>query len=151
MYIAYNKNTNRVIGQPSEKPFITITEGVLIAEIDIVPEKYDYLEVEDVCLKTRILEDGQSEQYTYCTLVAKFRTLTPEQEQAKLNRQYNALCQTYIRQLYSQSDENKILREIRAYPDDEKVIARFNKYNDDIEDCLNRAHIKVYNIERVKK
>ena len=163
MNIAYNKITKRVVGKPSEKPFITMTEGVAVCEVEkeIIPQKYDYLLVDNVREATRVIKEAYTEEviefnengeeitklvehpevigtYLACDLIAKFNTYTAEQLEAQKRAKYKALSKKYIRQIYDEDEEFKILRERDVKPE------QYNKYFADIESCLAKAHKEVY-------
>ena len=104
MYIAYDKHTKRVIGEPSKKPYSSVTENVDIAECNEIPEKYDYLVVNNLREETRLVKEAYNEEviewneetqqeeiklvehpqvtetYIACDLIPKFRS---EEELAK--------------------------------------------------------------------
>ncbi len=59
-------------------------------------------------------------------------------------REYQDLAVAYIRQLYSQNQENKMLREYLANPEDPAASQQFLVYNADVEDCKQRAWQDTY-------
>ncbi len=62
MYIAYNIKNNRVIGKPSEKPFIFNDEDIAVVECNVIPENYDYLLVDNVREATRVVQEAYTEE-----------------------------------------------------------------------------------------
>lgn len=99
MYIAYNKKTKMVIGEPSLKPFIFDNENIAVAEATEIPEKYNYLLVDNVREATRVVQEAYiekvpvlneetqqeetklvkheevTETYFACDLIPKFRSV----------------------------------------------------------------------------
>ena len=164
MYISYNKNTKKVIGEPSEKRPVYITENVAICEVEkeIIPQSYDYLLVDNVRQATRVIKEAYTEEvveyneetgeeiaklveheqetetYYTCDLIAKFYEYTAEQLEAQKRAKYKALSKKYIRQIYDVDAEFEILRKKDIEPD------KYNKYFADIESCLAKAHKEVY-------
>ena len=51
---------------------------------------------------------------------------------------------TYIREQYTQEQENKIVRERLAYPDSDEIAVEFSAYNSFVESCKSMAHTEVY-------
>lgn len=164
MYIAYNKKTKRVIGNPSEKPFITMTEDVMVCEVEkeAIPQNYDYLMVDNVKEHTRVVKEAYTEEivefneetqqeetklvehpqvtetYYDCDLIAKFREYTAEQLEKQKQSKYESLVEQYIRQEYSISQELSILRQRYS------KVEEFNNYNNYAEYCKAKAKLEVY-------
>lgn len=92
------------------------------------------------------IEEEKSRTYFTCELVANFIKLTEEQIAVKKQRAYENLCQQYIRERYSPTDENKIVREYLAdmYNFDKK--SQFDEYNAYVESCKARAKIEIYGV-----
>lgn len=71
----------------------------------------------------------------------KVRPLSAEE----LKTNYDALCVTYIREMYSADDEYKILREYLA---DMSNPTEFNRYNNYVNECKARAYADIYKEEK---
>ena len=77
MYIAFNNNTKRVVYVGKEKP--GIGGDAIIAKVDTIPEKYDYLTV---------VNEHNLDGEIVCDLVANFfPTVTKEQREEILAKQ----------------------------------------------------------------
>ena len=63
MYIAYNKNSKRVVSV-SGTPFLNVSENVAICEVEkeAIPQKYDYLLVDNVKEHTRVIKEAYTEE-----------------------------------------------------------------------------------------
>lgn len=90
------------------------------------------------------IEEEKSRTYLTCDLVANFIQLTEEQIAEQKQKRYESLCQQYIRERYSPTDENKVVREYLAdmYNLDKK--AQFDEYNTYVESCKIKAKAEVY-------
>ena len=122
MYIAYHKNSKRVIAL-SEKPFVNTTEGVAVCEVEKenIPQEYDYLLVDNVRQATRVVKEAYTEEviefneetgleetklvehsqvtetYYTCDLIAKFRSeeeLVKKRAKARIIFLKEELCKT---------------------------------------------------------
>lgn len=160
-YIVFNK-AKRVVLPPSDKLYANLTPYMTQAEVEEIPLKYDYLMVDNVQEHTRVVKEAYTEEivefneetqqeetklvevpqetetYFTCDLIAKFYEYTAEQIEKQKRAKYKALSKKYIRQIYDEDEEFKILRERDVKPE------QYNKYFADIESCLARAHKEVY-------
>lgn len=66
---------------------------------------------------------------------------TEEEISAEKRAEYEAASVAYIRERYSQNDENKIIREYLANPSDK---AEFDAYNSYVMECKERAKSEIY-------
>lgn len=159
MYILINKNTNKVVNTSNQKP-LSYSDNLLLAEVESLPQSYDYLQAENIREKTdtwqEVIEDyddngeivakteKMSRTYNTCDLVAKFRPQpTYQQLEAKKQKDYETLCQKYIALKYSQSDENKIVREYLVDTTNSEKKLQFLEYNAYVEQCKLRAREEV--------
>ena len=120
MYIVFDKETKKVVLPPSNKPFKNLSEYVTQAETEIIPSKYDYLEVSNVKEHTRVIAESyitevldsneqgeeitvkkeipaETEIYYTCDLVAKFRSAKEVEKQqaiARINHLKEELAKT---------------------------------------------------------
>lgn len=76
-YIVFSNKTKRVVLPPSEKPYTDLTEYVTQCEVEEVPYKYDFIEVDNVQEYTRVVKEAYTEE------VIEFNEET-QQEEAKL-------------------------------------------------------------------
>lgn len=160
IYILINKKTNRVM-YTSEKKFSEYSDNLLLAEVESLPQSYDYLIVENITEKTNTWKEIQedyddngeivakevemSRTYFTCDVIAKFKPEpTTEQLEAKKQKHYETLCQKYIAQKYSQSDENKIVREYLVDTTNSEKKLQFLEYNAYVEQCKLRAREEIY-------
>lgn len=109
-YIAYNEENNRVSYVGDKKP-IAHSEGLSVIAVNNIPEKYDFLTV----------EDG--------VVVANFATLTDEQIAAQKQAEYEKRVDSLVREKYSLSNELAILRQRNTKK------AEFSAYNAYVEEC----------------
>lgn len=172
-YIIYDKNTNLVIEIVNNKP-LDYTRNLSIAEFyGELPNKYDYLTITNLQEKTdtwtekevvdKLDEQGntifteqgeiafeeievpKSRTYFTCDLVANFRPpLTAEQIEKQKQAKYETLCQKYIREKYSATDENKVVREYLADMYNLEKKAQFDEYNAYVESCKARAKGEIW-------
>ena len=160
MYILINKNTNRV-NHISDKKFSYFSDNLLLAEVDTLPEKYDYLIAENIREETKIWSEvveeydennelitkevEKSRTYTTCDLVANFRPLpTTQQLEALKEKRIDERAKMLIRQKYELEDEFKIQRRIVAYPDNAQYKLDFLEYNEYVEKCILKAREEIY-------
>lgn len=66
---------------------------------------------------------------------------TEEEVTAEKRAAYEAASVAYIRERYSQDDENKVIREYLANPTDK---AEFDEYNRYVIECKEKAKAKIY-------
>ena len=141
MYITFNKETKRVGYLKKEKPS-TYTDNLILAEVESVPEKYDYLTVTNVQEKSRVIKESyeevieydengellqepikiqhkeETEIYYTCDLVANLIILTEEQTANQLEQKYHALTEKYIREKYTQGEMEAIINNYLEYTPD---------------------------------
>ncbi len=152
MYILINKTTNKV-DRISEKPFIAYSDNLILAEVDILPDSYDYLtaenirEVTDKFTENKILEGydengnlvvkevevEKSKTYLTCDLKGCFYTKkqpTLEELNFKLDSDRNKKIVKLIRKKYSIDEELAILRQKDVKPE------KFNEYFNYAEECI---------------
>lgn len=171
MYIAYNKKTNRVI-EISEKPFVNITENVAVAECNEIPAKYDYLLVDNVQERTRVVKEAYTEEvidsnevgeeitvleeipaetetYFACDLIAKFCEYTAKQLEKQKEKRYHDLAEKYIRQIYPQGKMESIINNYLDYKEtyeNENALIEYNKMQAYRKECKAKAHKEVYGV-----
>lgn len=170
MYIAYNLNTKKVVGQPSENPFAEISNTLAIAKCDNIPQNYDYLLVDNIREETRVIKEAQTieekgrneygeeitivkeipaetETYYTCDLIAKFYEFTAEQIEKQRQSKYHALTEKYVRLKYSQSKMEAIINNYldSENEDDLNEFAEMQKYR---KECKARAKAEVYGVEK---
>jgi hypothetical protein len=160
MYILIDKNTNKVAFIRDKKP-ISYTDNLILAEVEMLPEKYDYLiaenikEVTDKWIET--VEDyddngeivskevENSRTYLTCDLKACFNPApTYEQLEALKEKRIDERAKMLIRQKYELEDEFKIQRRIVAYPDNAQYKLDFLEYNEYVEKCILKAREEIY-------
>ena len=106
MYIIFDEKTKKVINEPTLKKPIFVRKGLKVAEVDMIPETYDYLTAVNEQVKTRVVQgayvekvidydkDGNEieidvlheeviEDYDYCELIANFKPAPSEEEKVK--------------------------------------------------------------------
>ena len=161
-YIVFSNKTKKIVLPPSNKPYTDLTKYVTQCEVEQVPSKYDYLMADNVQEQTRVIreayiekvfvwnEETQQEEiklvehpqvtetYYTCDLIAKFYEYTAEQLEKIKHEKYKTLAKKYIRQIYDIDEEFAIHRKKDIEPE------KYNKYNNDIEECLAKAHLEVY-------
>lgn len=90
------------------------------------------------------ITETKSRTYLACDLVANFYPPKTEEELALVKqKKYEILCEKYIREKYSASDEFKILRRYQKNPYDASNIENFNTYNEYVESCLAKAEAEL--------
>ena len=102
------------------------------------------IEEETTEIVEETIEEEKSRTYLTCDLVANFIQLTEEQVAEKKKKAYENLCQQYIREKYSATDENKVVREYLADMYNYEKQAQFNDYNNYVESCKIRAKEEIY-------
>ena len=165
-YIAFNKTTKRVVNLSVEtlpkQPTNYYGEAEFYGEL---PNKYDYLTITNLQEKTNTwtekeivenyddngnlvtneIEVEKSRTYFTCDLVANFRPApTAEQVEKQKQSKYESLCQQYIREKYSATDENKVVREYLADMYNTEKRVQFDEYNAYVESCKVRAKGEIY-------
>ena len=179
MYIAYNIKTNRVIGQPSEKPFSNMTEGVSVCEVEkeAIPQKYDYLLVDNVREATKVIKEAytkevieyneetgeeivtlveheqETETYFTCDLIAKSYEYTAEQIEKQKEKRYHDLVDKYIRQIYPQGKMESIINNYLEYKEtyeNENALIEYNKMQAYRKECKAKAFKEIYGVAKWK-
>ena len=172
MYITFDKNNKRVMYLGSKKP-ISYSDNLVLAEVDKVPEKYDYLTITNLQEKSRVVkkayeeviehyneETGEeiqetlwheevTEIYYTCDLVPNLIVLTNEQVEAQKEKRYEALCKKLIAEKIAIEDELKTIRRllVSISPDvftDAQARMNFVDYNLNVENCILKASEEVY-------
>ena len=145
MYITYDKETKRVVYVGEKKP-ISFSEGLELAEVDMLPEKYNFLTVESVREDTRTWmetveeydeendefikkEIEHSETRMVAEVKANFIELTEEQIAEQKQKAYKARVQHLVGLRYSIYDELAIQRQRHDKPEE------FAEYNSFVEQC----------------
>lgn len=162
-YIVFANKTKRVVLPPSDNRYTDLTEYVTQCEVEEIPAKYDFLTVDNVKERTRVVQEAYTEEvidcneageeittiveipaemetYYTCDLIAK--EYTAEQLEKQKQAKYERLVEQYIRQQYSISQELAILRQR-----DSKV-EEFNAYNEYAEECKAKAYLEVYGVKK---
>ena len=156
MYILIDKNTNKVTFIRDKKP-ISYSDNLILAEVETLPEKYDYLTAENIREEIKTWTEMQEEYYgngeivakeverertyTTCDLKACFNPApTAEQLEKLKQKRYEELCKRYIRQKYSVDDELGIARQKDKKPE------KYETYYNYVEDCLARARKEVWGV-----
>lgn len=145
MYILIDKNTNKVAFIRDKKP-ISYSDNLILAEVNSLPEKYDYLIAENIMevtdTWTETVEDyndaneiikkqiEKSRTYTTCNLKAEFNKLSfqasnPIKEIERSNKIVNL-----IRKKYSIDEELAILRQKESKPE------KYLEYYNYVEECV---------------
>ena len=160
MYILINKNTNRIVHTSEKKP-IKYTINLILAEVDTLPEKYDYLIAENIREVTKtwteIQEDyddngeivakevERSMTYLTCDLVVNFRPEpTNEQVETLKQKRYGKLVARLIREKYSQDEVEAIINNYLFDPQDETYRLEFSELQKYREECKIKAHNEIY-------
>ena len=174
MYIAYNLKTKKVVDNPSEVPFICVTESIAICEVEKenIPQKYDYLLVDNVRQATRVIKEAYTEEviefnengeeitklveheqetetYFTCDLIAKFYEYTAEQLEKQKEKRYHDLVDKYIRQKYSQSAMESIINNYLDYKENyqnENALIEYTKMQNYRKECKGKAHKEIYGV-----
>ena len=142
MYILANENTKRVIEILYNKP-LSFSKNLLLLEVDKIPDKFDYLTVQNVREITdyysveEIVDDKpitveKSKTYLTCDLIANFnkeRVLTSEQKEKLRSEKIVKL----IRKKYSVDEELAILRQKDSKPN------KFKEYFSYATECVNKV------------
>jgi hypothetical protein len=174
MYIAYNIKNHKVI-EISEKPFITVTENVAVAECNEIPTKYDYLLVTNLREATRIVEEAYTEKvvelnektqteetkiiqhpqvietYIACDLIPKFYEYTAEQLEKQKEKRYHDLTEKYIRKQYSQGKMESVINNYLEYKEtyaNENALLEYNKMQAYRKECKAKAYKEVYGVAK---
>lgn len=175
MYIAYNKNSRMVIGKPSKKPYISVSDNVAIAECDNIPQNYEYLLVDNVREAARVVQEAYTEKvpvwdeetqqeetklvehpqvmetYYTCDLIPKFREYTAEQLEKQKEKRYHDLAEKYIRQIYPQGKMESIINNYLLYKEtyeNEDDLIKYNKMQAYRKECKAKAYKEVYGVTK---
>lgn len=161
MYIRFNTNTKKIVYMGERKPLNEDTELYNVAEFNGVIPKADYLTVENVQSRTRVIEPAhmetrindnneeetieiadKTENYLSCELKANFYTFTPEQIEARKLKKYSERSTQLIRMKY---DANAVEALLANYTENkEKYQEEFNAFAKYRKECKAQAHIEVY-------
>ena len=161
-YIAFI-TSSKIVKDISTEPFKNLSVLKTQAEVEEIPSgKYDYLVADNIQEHTRVIREAYTEEvtefnengeeittlveheqetetYFTCDLVPKSREYTSKQIEALKQKKYHDLSKKYIREIYNEGDEFKILRRYAANPDNSEYKLAFLQYNADVEKCLLRA------------
>ncbi len=149
MYILINKNTNRV-NHISDKKFTYYSDNLLLAEVESIPEKYDYLTAENIREETKswtetfkdydangemvTKEVERSRTYFTCDLKVCIKAMK-ELSTDKINQlkelERSKKIVNLIRKKYSIDEELAILRQKESKPE------KFIEYFTYAEECIN--------------
>lgn len=162
MFIAFDKETKKVYGEPSNIPFARVTTNLTIAEVKEIPT-YNKItqfltainEREEVEITTYQDEEGNplvdendnivatERKYLTCDLVVNEKppiVLTAKQKQAK----YDKLVRKYIREKYSQHDVEALMANYLSENVTEKAKLEWQSFQDYRVECKVRANKEVY-------
>ena len=145
MYITYDRETKRV-SYIGEKEPLALSENLECAEVETLPEKYDFLTVENVREETRTWvetveepcelsdevtakEIEHTDTFKIAEVKANFITLTDEQIEVQKQAEYKSMVDHLVRKKYSISDEFSIQRQRFEKPEE------FAEYNAYVEEC----------------
>lgn len=160
MYILIDKNTNKVAHTSNKKP-ISYSENLILAEVETLPEKYDYLTAENIREVTDkwtgIQEDydangeivakevEKSRTYLTCDLKACFRPEpTNEQVETLKQKRYGKLVARLVRERYSQDEVEAIVNNYLSDPQDGTYQLEFSELQAYREQCKIKAHNEIY-------
>lgn len=160
MYITFNNDTKKVVYMGEKKP-ISISDKLTLAEVETIPEKYDYLTVvnerevtktwtetiEELNDKNEVVtkEVEKSRTYTTCDLKACFKLAPSNEELEKFKGlRYKKLVARLVRERYSQDDVEAIINNYLFDPQDEKAQLEFSELQTYREKCKMEAHNKIY-------
>ena len=162
IYILINKNSDKVM-YTSEKKFSEYSDNLLLCEVETLPEKYDYLQVENIRevtdtwveqeLSEEYDENGalveieveKSRVYNTCDLKACFRPKPTNEELDKLKeKRYGKLISRLVRERYSQDDVEAIVNNYLSDPQDKTYQLEFNELQAYREQCKIKAHNEIY-------
>lgn len=172
MYITFDKETKRVGYLNKNKPR-TYTNNSMLAEVDKVPEKYDYLTITNLQEKSRVIKEAyeevieynengellqepihiqheaETEIYYTCDLVPNLIVLTNEQVENKKQLKYETLVEKYIREKYSQGKMESIINNFLEYKEtysNENALLEYEKMQAYRKECKEKAHKEVYGL-----
>ena len=172
MYITFDKENKRVMYLGLKKP-ISYSDSLELAEVDKVPEKYDYLTVTNIQEKSRVVKEAyeeiveydengellqepiyiqheaETEIYYTCDLVPHFIVLTTEQVENKKQLKYETLVEKYIRERYSQGKMESIINNFLEYKEtysNENALLEYEKMQAYRKECKEKAHKEVYGL-----
>ena len=145
MYILIDKNTNKVTFKGDKKP-ISYSENLILAEVETLPEKYDYLIAENIMevtdTWTETVEDyndaneiikkqiEKSRTYTTCNLKAEFNKLSSQASNPIKEIERSKKIVNLIRKKYSIDEELAILRQKESKPE------KYLEYYNYVEECV---------------
>ena len=145
MYILIDKNTNKVEFIRDKKP-ISYSENLILAEVETLPEKYDYLIAENIMevtdTWTETVEDyndaneiikkqiEKSRTYTTCNLKAEFNKLSSQASNPIKEIERSNKIVNLIRKKYSIDEELAILRQKENKPE------KYFEYYNYVEECI---------------
>ena len=145
MYILIDKNTNKVAFIRDKKP-ISYSENLILAEVETLPEKYDYLIAENIMEVTSSYFDTVEETndnnevitklveryrtYTTCNLKAEFNKLSFQASNPIKEIERNKKIVNLIRKKYSIDEELAILRQKESKPE------KYFEYYNYVEECV---------------
>jgi hypothetical protein len=163
MYITFNNETKKVDYIGEKKP-ASYTDNLTLAEVKTLPEKYDYLTIDNVREETDTwtekIEDyneetgevvekevEKSRTYTTCDLKAcfNFKPTAEQLEQFKekqKEKRYKELTSKLIRQRYSQDDVEALLA--NHAENKEKYQVEFDAFAAYRKECKAKARLEVY-------
>jgi predicted CopG family antitoxin len=162
-YITFNNKTKRVTYIGEKKP-ISISNNLTLAEVDTIPEKYDYLTVVNEREKTdtwvetieeyneetsEVIEKEveRSRTFVSCDIVAHFKPQpTLEEIEKQKEKEYKELCEKYIREKYSQSDVEAIINNYLENSENEKYKNEFDELQNYRKECKAKAKLEVYGV-----
>ena len=172
MYITYNKETKRVAYLGKKKP-ISYSDSLSLAEVENVPEKYDYLQVDNIQEKSRVIKEAYTEElvtlnektgeetteyvqhpeitevYFTCDLIPNFNEYTEEQLEAQKRVRYERLTTEYVRRKYSQDQMEAIVNNYLEYltnpiSENEKYLTEYTEMQSYRAECKVEAKTTVY-------
>lgn len=82
-----------------------------------------------------------------CVVDVAEQPKTEAETAAEKRAEYEAASVAYIRERYSQNDENKVIREYLANPDD---TTEFIEYNEYVLECKKKAKAEIYGNQDVQ-
>ncbi len=174
MYIAYNIKNHKVVAT-SEKPFVNVSDNVGVAECNEIPQKYDYLVVNNLREEERVVTEAKTEKvpvwneetqqeetkvietvevrekYRTCDLIPKFYEYTAEQLEKQKEKRYHDLTEKYIRQIYPQGKMESIINNYLEYKEtyeNENALIEYNKMQAYRKECKARAYKETYGVAK---
>ncbi len=172
-YIVFDNKTKRVVLPPSDKPYTDLTQYVTQCEVESIPSKYDFLEVDNVQEHIRVIKEAytekvpvwneetkqeetklveheqETETYYACDLIPKFREYTAEQIEKQKEKRYHDLAEKYIRQKYPQGKMESVINNYLEYKEtyeDVNALTEYEKMQAYRKECKGKAHKEVYGV-----